>query len=106
MWMPVDNRLNFFRVDLQPADIDHTIAPSDEMVTIGPQLEHIGCVDEPVRIPESASLLPQVTDRSSIGADAKRTVLDFHFDTGRLADNSHWKARETIVNRERDTGLR
>jgi hypothetical protein len=50
MRVAIDHFLNFLRMDLQAANVNHTITATYEMITISPQLEHIPRVDEAVLI--------------------------------------------------------
>jgi hypothetical protein len=105
--MPIDHGFYFLGVDLKTPNVDDSIPPPGEIVAVAPQFEHVGCVDEAVRVTESQVLGADVTGGHPGGADSKRAVFDLHLDvSARLADDSGRKARKTIVDFERYACLR
>src|SRR2546427_9939528 len=44
--MPVDRRLDFLRVDLQPSDVDDAAASAEEVVPVSAAFHHVARVDE------------------------------------------------------------
>jgi hypothetical protein len=52
--MTIDHRFDFFRVNLEATDIDRSIPPPDEIVSIASQLDHV------LRVYETIGLLDLV----------------------------------------------
>ena len=56
--MPVDDRFDFFGMNLQTANVDDTAAPADKVVSVAAQLDHVAGVDESFRVGEAAAWRP------------------------------------------------
>src|SRR5580698_8640860 len=56
LWMPVDNRLDLLRMDLQSPDIDDATAAASKDVTIAASLHHVAGIDEPITIAQARML--------------------------------------------------
>ncbi len=48
--MPVDHRLDLFRMDLQSADIDDATLAADEVITLAAPLDNVAGVDKAVGV--------------------------------------------------------
>src|SRR5881628_1701483 len=103
--MPVDRRLDFFRVDLQTADVDEAAAPAEEVVPVTTAFHHVAGVDEAVVIAERG-VVAERAGRTPSGAEAQRTVLDFNLHVASRADQARGKPFQTIVDVESDAGFR
>ena len=78
--MPVDDGFDFFRMNLEAADIDDAAAPSDEMVAVAAQLDHVAGIDEALASASAAAFAADIGMRGPRRADPERSVFDFHFD--------------------------
>ena len=56
--MPVDHRLDLFRMHLQSADIDDAAPAPDEVVAVTAPLDDIAGIDEAVVVGEAPALSP------------------------------------------------
>ena len=50
--VPVEHRLDLFRMDLQAADIDDAAPPPHEIIAVIPQLDHVSGFDEALGVDE------------------------------------------------------
>src|ERR1700722_10286415 len=66
LWMAVDDRFYFLRMDLKSSDVDDPITPADEIVAIPAKFERIACIHKALRILERAAVFTQVTKRGAL----------------------------------------
>src|SRR5271170_2915309 len=104
--MAVDNCFDFFRVDLETADVDHAVSSTNKVISVSAQLDHVAGVDEAVVGRQGLGKAPEVSSRVSSRADPKRAVLDFQLGVSTwTADERRRKACESIADLEADSGL-
>ena len=104
--MSVDGCLDFLRVDLQSADVDHAAAPAQEIVPVAATLHHVARVDETFFVGKRGVVLADIAGSVSCRTDPKRTIDDFDVDVAGRADQTLWKSLETFINFETDAGFR
>ena len=59
LWMPIDDRFDLLRMNLQSADIDDAAAAAGEDVAIAAPLHHVAGIDETVAIAQRACCAPR-----------------------------------------------
>src|ERR1700722_14469586 len=74
--VPVDHRLDFFRVHLGAADIDDAAAASDEIATVVAQFDHVASVDETVGVAQGRRIVAEIAQGGAARADGERAVDD------------------------------
>src|SRR5450432_4840046 len=74
--MPVDDGLDFLRMNLEAANVDNAAAPADEVISLAAQLDHVAGVDEAVAVSEFGGVLADIGVRRPGRPDPQRSVLD------------------------------
>src|SRR3989442_4888293 len=95
--MSVDRRFDFFRIDLQSADVDDAVPSTEEVVPVAAAFHHVARVDEAFIIGEGGTLLAEIADGITRGTDTQRAVVDFELNVAGRADHARRKPLEAIV---------
>src|SRR5450755_1498868 len=103
--MRIDDRLDFFRVHFESADVDDSVIAADELIAALAQFDSISRVDKTVLGSQGWGLITHIPAGVTIRADAQSAVFDFQPNRRcRCAEQSGRKAGESIVHLECDTG--
>src|SRR6185312_9874291 len=104
--MPIDDGFYFFRMNLEAADIDDAAAPSDEMVSVSTQFDHVAGIDEPLSVDQRRCVWTDISTCGSRRTNPERSVLDFHNDTITvLPDDGCGETFQAVIDRETNAGL-
>ena len=50
LWMPIDDRFDFFGMNFQSSDIDNAALTTNKMIAVTTPLDDIACIDKPVDV--------------------------------------------------------
>src|SRR4051812_29854893 len=70
--MAVDGRLDFLRVDLEPADVDDAVAPAQEVVPIAAPFDDVARIDEAVLAGDRAAFFTEIGGGGSRRSNPER----------------------------------
>src|ERR1700722_20276170 len=74
--MPVDGRVDFLRIDLQAADVDHAAPWTEEGVAVAAASHHVAGVDEAVVAGDRGAVVAETAERLPRGTDAQAAIHD------------------------------
>ena len=98
--MPIDRGFDFFRMDLETADVDDAAPPPEEVVPIVATFHDIAGIDKPFVVCQRGGFPADVAGCAAWGPNPQRAVdnLDLHI-AGR-ADHVRRKPLEAVVHLE------
>src|SRR5665213_3059332 len=104
--MPIDDGFYFFRMNLEAADIDDAAPPSDEVVSVSAQFNHVTGIDVPLSIGQRHRVWADIGPRGSRRTNPERSVLDFHFDAATvISDDGCGEPLQAVIDRKTNAGL-
>src|SRR5271156_609533 len=104
--MPVYHSFDFLRVNLQSTDIDDTATPSDKIVAVAAQFDHIAGVNESIRVDQCGYVSTDIGLCGALGAYTQRSFNDLHlYSIAVLVNKSGRKSLAAVGHGEADTRL-
>jgi hypothetical protein len=98
------DRLDLFRMYLQPPDIDHTVSTTQEVTPLSTPLDDIARIDKSFAVSERF-IATKISESGPLGTDAKRAVLYLQLNRTWRANEPGWEPLKAVINFEPHTGL-